>query len=56
MSGQAAGRHFVRGGDHAILVGEVLRTRHAAEGEPLLYFRGEYRSIGDRPEPAHRLA
>ena len=44
------------GGDHAILVGEVLRTRHAAEGEPLLYFRGEYRSIGDRPEPAHRLA
>jgi len=44
------------GGDHTIVLGRVLRTRCASEGEPLLYFRGEYRGIGDRHLPAGRPA
>ncbi len=32
------------GGDHTIYVGEVMATE-VAEGEPLLYFRGGYRTI-----------
>ncbi|MBO6945012.1 flavin reductase family protein [Altererythrobacter sp.] len=33
------------GGDHAILVGQVEHVRFADEGDPLLYFRSEYRSL-----------
>lgn len=33
------------GGDHAILVGQVEHVRFAEEGDPLLYFRGEYRNL-----------
>ncbi len=33
------------GGDHIILVGEVLRVRYAPQRDPLLYFRGKYRKL-----------
>ena len=33
------------GGDHIIVVGEVVRFRHEAEGGPLLYYRGSYARI-----------
>jgi flavin reductase (DIM6/NTAB) family NADH-FMN oxidoreductase RutF len=33
------------GGDHVILVGEVLRVRYAPQRDPLLYFRGKYRKL-----------
>jgi len=33
------------GGDHVILVGEIVRARYATHGEPLLYFRGGYRDL-----------
>jgi len=33
-------------GDHAILIGRVLRiTRHPEEGPPLVYFRGRYGAL-----------
>jgi flavin reductase (DIM6/NTAB) family NADH-FMN oxidoreductase RutF len=35
------------GGDHAILVGRVLRFSHRPKGEPLVFFRGRYRGVGD---------
>lgn len=35
------------GGDHLIVVGEVLRLEQA-DLPPLLYHRGSYRSLGDR--------
>lgn len=35
----------IEAGDHTIVVGEV-RTAAVAEGEPLLYFRGGYSSMG----------
>ncbi|HEX7243870.1 MAG TPA: flavin reductase family protein [Longimicrobiaceae bacterium] len=37
------------GGDHVILVGEVERVELGREAGPLLYFRREYRVLGDRP-------
>ena len=33
------------GGDHVILVGEVMRVRFAPQRDPLLYFRGKYRRL-----------
>ena len=33
------------GGDHAILVGQVEHVRFADLGDPLLYFRSEYRRL-----------
>ena len=33
------------GGDHAILVGQVEHVRFADPGDPLLYFRSEYRRL-----------
>ncbi|MEL7446766.1 MAG: flavin reductase family protein [Pseudomonadota bacterium] len=30
------------GGDHLILVGEIVRARYATHGDPLLYFRSRY--------------
>ena len=34
------------GGDHTIIVGEVSHMGCASEGNPLLFFRGEFRPIG----------
>ncbi len=33
------------GGDHVILVGEVVRVRYEPRRDPLLYFRGKYRRL-----------
>lgn len=33
------------GGDHAILVGQIEHVRFAEQGDPLLYFKGEYRRL-----------
>ena len=38
-------RHTYQGGDHVILVGEVLKIIAELVGEPLLYLRGKYRKI-----------
>ncbi len=38
-------RHTYEGGDHVILVGEVLKIIADPEGAPLLYSRGRYRKI-----------
>lgn len=39
-------RHAVYdGGDHFILVGEVIRARFEPRRDPLLYFRGKYRRL-----------
>lgn len=35
------------GGDHTIVVGDVLNAEYAG-GEPLVYFRGDYREIVSR--------
>jgi flavin reductase (DIM6/NTAB) family NADH-FMN oxidoreductase RutF len=32
-------------GDHVIYVGRVEALRHRADGEPLLYYRGAYRTL-----------
>ncbi len=34
------------GGDHSIFVGEVEKTE-ISDGDPILYFRGDYRSIAE---------
>jgi len=36
------------GGDHVIFVGEVTKIHGGVDGEPLLFFRGQYRSIADQ--------
>ena len=33
------------GGDHVILIGEVIRVRYEPRRDPLLYFRGKYRRL-----------
>lgn len=38
-------RRAIPEGDHTILIGEVVET-YAGEGQPLLYWRRAYRSIG----------
>ena len=35
------------GGDHQILVGRVVGIEHDAQGDPLLYYRGRYRALGE---------
>ncbi len=35
------------GGDHAIMIGRVTRLCWAAEGRPLLYFRGRYDQVAE---------
>ena len=35
------------GGDHLIIVGRVIAMEHDVEGDPLLYYRGGYRALGD---------
>jgi flavin reductase len=37
-----------QGGDHDIVIGEVIHLDHQ-EGAPLLYFRGDYRALRDAP-------
>jgi flavin reductase (DIM6/NTAB) family NADH-FMN oxidoreductase RutF len=39
-------RHVYDGGDHTIYVGEVEAAK-GCEGDPLVYFRGKYRSVRD---------
>ena len=34
------------GGDHVIIVGRVERLHTAGEGDPLVYFQSDYRTIG----------
>lgn len=41
------------GGDHVIVLGQVVALRRASEGEPLLYFAGSYRQLA---EPSPTLA
>jgi flavin reductase (DIM6/NTAB) family NADH-FMN oxidoreductase RutF len=39
-------RHAVHdGGDHFILLGEVVRAQFELRRDPLLYFRGKYRRL-----------
>lgn len=45
---ECATRFRYEGGDHIIFVGEVTRMRAGTEGSPLLYFRGDYRSLEDQ--------
>jgi flavin reductase (DIM6/NTAB) family NADH-FMN oxidoreductase RutF len=35
------------GGDHRIIVGRVVDMEHNIEGEPLLFFGGRYRTLGE---------
>jgi flavin reductase (DIM6/NTAB) family NADH-FMN oxidoreductase RutF len=35
------------GGDHRIIVGRVVAMEHNVEGEPLLFFGGRYRALGE---------
>lgn len=48
--GRAMGR-FADGGDHAVVVGHVVDLDHAPEShaEPLLFYAGSYRRIGQAP-------
>lgn len=34
-------------GDHIILVGRVVKLDYASDGEPLLYFRGQFGRLGE---------
>lgn len=38
------------GGDHIIIVGEVLDFTHQQEGDPLLYYRGRYAKIANEKD------
>ncbi len=38
-------RELLPGGDHAIGIGEVIGMGHAADGDPLVYFRGRYSTV-----------
>lgn len=41
-------RHAVTdGGDHAIIVGRVVRFSRRGEGAPLVFFRGKYSALAD---------
>ncbi len=39
-------RNTADGGDHTIFIAEV-QTAVISDGDPLLYFRGDYRAVGD---------
>ena len=39
-------RNSIEEGTHTIVVGEVIEARRDSEGEPLLYWRRGYRSVG----------
>jgi flavin reductase (DIM6/NTAB) family NADH-FMN oxidoreductase RutF len=39
-------RHAIHdGGDHFLLVGEIVRAQYEPRRDPLLYFRGKYRRL-----------
>jgi flavin reductase (DIM6/NTAB) family NADH-FMN oxidoreductase RutF len=40
-------RELIPGGDHTIAIGKVTATG-LGEGQPLLWFQGQYRTLGDR--------
>lgn len=40
-----AGHAIYDGGDHFLLVGEVIRAKFEPRRDPLLYFRGKYRRL-----------
>ncbi len=40
---------MLEGGDHSIFLGEVVDEGVKAEMEPLLFFRGAYRTLAGRP-------
>ena len=40
------------GGDHVILIGRVLKLGFAAEGTPLLYYRGKYDQLASQVSAA----
>ncbi|MBL8709225.1 MAG: flavin reductase family protein [Rhodospirillaceae bacterium] len=42
------------GGDHVIVIGEVMRQRFVEVGDPLLYFRGSFMDGSGRDAPAQR--
>jgi 3-hydroxy-9,10-secoandrosta-1,3,5(10)-triene-9,17-dione monooxygenase reductase component len=42
-------REFVAAGDHEIAIGAVTEMDHAADREPLLWYRGAYRALGRGP-------
>jgi flavin reductase len=42
-------QHAHDGGDHLIFVGRVLSAERAARRDPLLYFGGAYRRLGEAP-------
>jgi 4-hydroxyphenylacetate 3-hydroxylase, reductase component len=37
--------HTYVGGDHVIFVGEVINAEHDPTGRPLVFYRGQYKSI-----------
>ncbi len=39
-------RHTYEGGDHIIIVGEVVRFEYDPNGRPLVYWRGKYQPMG----------
>jgi len=39
-------RHTYEGGDHIIIVGEVVRFEYDPNGRPLVYWRGKFQSMG----------
>lgn len=42
--------NICEGGDHVIIIGEVTAMSRS-DGDPLLFFRGEFRPIGQNPRP-----
>jgi flavin reductase (DIM6/NTAB) family NADH-FMN oxidoreductase RutF len=38
-------RHTYMGGDHVILVGEVINAAYDADKQPLVFYRGRYREL-----------
>lgn len=40
------------GGDHILVLGEVVALAEGERDDPLLYYRGTYRSVADLPRPA----
>jgi 3-hydroxy-9,10-secoandrosta-1,3,5(10)-triene-9,17-dione monooxygenase reductase component len=44
-------RELVPAGDHTIAIGEVLDMDHADDREPLIWYRGQYRTLAPEPLP-----
>ena len=41
----------VEGGDHSIFLGEVVAEGVMADAPPLIFYRGQYRSLGEEQHP-----